>query len=99
MLYVGRERRIVPRRLRVALEIRDQHCAFPGCTIDVSRCDAHHVEHWEHGGRTDLDNLLLLCQAHHHLVHEGGWQLTATGTDPGRNGYWQFTPPPRRPRP
>jgi cell pole-organizing protein PopZ len=99
VLYVGREHRIVPRRLRVALETRDQHCAFPDCTIDVSRCDAHHVQHWEHGGHTDLDNLVLLCTTHHHHVHEGGWQLTPTHTDPGRHNYWAFTPPPRPIRP
>jgi hypothetical protein len=36
----------------------------------------HHVHPWEHGGRTDLDNLLPLCSKHHHLVHDGGWTLT-----------------------
>jgi hypothetical protein len=35
-------------------------------------CDAHHIEHWAEGGRTKLDNLLLLCRFHHRLVHEGG---------------------------
>jgi hypothetical protein len=29
------------------------------------------------GGRTDLSNLVLLCAAHHHLVHEGRWTITA----------------------
>ena len=29
----------------------------------------------EHGGLTDLVNLLPLCHKHHHLVHEGAWQL------------------------
>ncbi|MGH9101378.1 MAG: HNH endonuclease signature motif containing protein, partial [Acidimicrobiales bacterium] len=27
------------------------------------------------GGPTDIDNLAMLCSAHHHLVHEGGWSL------------------------
>ncbi len=37
----------------------------------------HHVVPWEHGGPTDLDNLLPLCEReHHHLVHEGHWTLT-----------------------
>jgi hypothetical protein len=40
--------------------------------------------HWVDGGPTDLDNLVLLCRAHHRAVHEGGWQLTAnpTGASP-----------------
>jgi len=35
--------------------------------------------HWTHGGETDLSNLVLLCHRHHWKVHEGGWQLVATG--------------------
>jgi hypothetical protein len=34
---------------------------------------AHHLVHWADGGPTDLDNLVLLCHAHHTLLHEGGW--------------------------
>jgi len=30
---------------------------------------------WEHGGRTDLDNLVLVCTFHHKLVHEHGWTI------------------------
>ena len=33
---------------------------------------------WIDGGRTDLDNLVLLCRYHHVLCHEGGWTLTRT---------------------
>ncbi len=98
-LYVGRDFRVVPPRLRRALEHRDQHCAFPGCHVNVRRCRAHHVQHWEHGGLTDLDNCVLLCEAHHRAVHEGGWIVTSAGTDPRLSGYWQFTPPPDRRRP
>ena len=97
VLYVGREKRIVPRELRVALEIRDKHCTFPGCTIDASRCDAHHVIHWQHNGPTDISNTLLLCQGHHHLVHEGGWAISANpDIDDGNTTRWNFTPPRRR---
>lgn len=96
VLYVGRTHRVVTPRQRRALEVRDQHCAFPGCRVSPSRTEAHHVIPWEDGGLTDLDNLVLLCKAHHHAVHEGGWWLTATGDDPGRAGYWRFHPPRRR---
>jgi hypothetical protein len=30
---------------------------------------------WERGGRTDLDNLILVCSFHHRLVHEHGWTV------------------------
>jgi hypothetical protein len=39
-------------------------------------CNVHHVIEWvQHRGPTDLDNLVPLCSKHHHLVHDGGWQL------------------------
>ena len=28
-----------------------------------------------------LDNLLLLCDKHHHMVHEQQWRLTGTALD------------------
>ena len=28
------------------------------------------------GGGTDLENLVLLCHAHHRVVYEGGWSTT-----------------------
>jgi hypothetical protein len=98
-LYVGRDYRVVPPRVRRALEHRDQHCAFPGCHVNVRRCRAHHVQHWEKGGLTDLDNLVLVCERHHRSVHEGGWTVRAVGCDPRLPGYWQFDPPPDRHRP
>jgi hypothetical protein len=97
VLYVGRARRTVTPRQRRALERRDQHCAFPDCRVDTSRTDAHHVIPWELGGRTDIDNLVLLCNRHHHYVHEGGWTITATVLPPTATGYWAFAPP--RPQP
>ena len=72
----GRRYRTVPPRLRRALDLRDRHCAFPGCRIAVGWCEAHHILEWEHGGATNLDNLTLLCAKHHHAVHEGGWTIT-----------------------
>jgi hypothetical protein len=97
VLYVGRTQRTVPARLRRALERRDRHCAFTGCRVSVHRCHAHHVREWEHSGPTDIDNTVLLCTAHHHLVHEGRWSITpAPGVTPTQHGYWAFAPPPPR---
>jgi hypothetical protein len=98
VLYLGRTQRTVTARLRRALEVRDRHCAFPGCHVDVSRTQAHHVLPWEDGGATDISNLVLLCVKHHHAVHEGGWTITPTdGVDPHTTGCWTFTPPRTRP--
>jgi hypothetical protein len=40
--------------------------------------DGHHIKHWADGGETSLDNLVLLCRHHHHLVHEGGFVCEKT---------------------
>jgi hypothetical protein len=75
--------------LRAALVVRDGGCRFPGCRAPVDRCDNHHLVFRVHGGRTVLDNLALLCDAHHHAVHDSGWATTlhADGTlDFTRNG-------------
>ena len=73
---VGRERRTATRDQRRALRAMYTTCGHPGCEVRFDACQIHHVTPWEHGGSTDLANLLPLCSRHHHLVHEGGWQLT-----------------------
>jgi hypothetical protein len=44
--------------------------------VAFSQCRIHHVEWWTRGGTTVIANLLPLCERHHHLVHEGRWNLT-----------------------
>jgi hypothetical protein len=73
------------------LRHRDRECVFPACG---SRrfVEAHHVVWWRLGGRTDLDNLALICSFHHKLVHEHGWSLRR-----GRGGTLRwFRPDGRR---
>jgi hypothetical protein len=73
-LSVGRKTRTIPPSLRRALRVRDRGCRFPGCERQRF-LDAHHVQHWAHGGETAIENLLLLCGRHHRLVHEGGYTV------------------------
>jgi hypothetical protein len=56
------------------LRYRDSECRFPGCGARRFT-QAHHIVWWERGGRTDLDNLVLVCSFHHRLVHEYGWAV------------------------
>jgi hypothetical protein len=101
-LDVGRKTRSIPPALRRALAARDGGCRFPGCTSHRF-VDAHHIEHWADGGRTNLDNLVLLCRHHHRLLHEGGYtvssregRLTFRRPD-GRRIHPCPQPPGRRP--
>jgi hypothetical protein len=72
---IGRRGRTVPGGLARLLRYRDGGCRFPGC--ERRRwVHAHHIVHWGDGGGTDLDNLVLLCSAHHRLIHEGGWRIS-----------------------
>jgi Domain of unknown function (DUF222)/HNH endonuclease len=82
VIDVGRSKRVVSGPARRALNARDGSCRWPGCDRPASWSAAHHVVHWIHGGRSDLDNLILLCHRHHWLVHEGKWQLVRS--DDGR---------------
>ncbi len=72
----GRSTRQINRRLRRALEHRHPTCAVPGCGA-TRGLHAHHIWHWEDGGPTELDNLVLVCPYHHRLHHRG--IITITG--------------------
>src|SRR6266576_4830780 len=83
--------RTLPASTRRALEARDRHCVFPGCTRPLTWCDGHHLVWWTRGGETALPNLALLCRPHHRMVHEEGWILERT-----KEGHWKAKPPLHR---
>lgn len=68
-LDVGRSRRLASAAQRLALAAVHATCAIEGCTVPFDRCEIHHVIPWEHGGATDLANLVPLCSHDHHEVH------------------------------
>jgi hypothetical protein len=86
-LNIGRRTRTIPPAIRRALALRDHGCCFPGCT-HTRFLHGHHIQHWLHGGETSVDNLVLLCTAHHHMVHEDGWSVARTA-----EGELRFTSP------
>ena len=74
-MYEGRARRDPTPTQRRELWRRDRHCRFPGCTNAIF-VNPHHLRWWKRDrGKTDLDNLALLCEHHHHLVHSRAWRL------------------------
>jgi hypothetical protein len=77
-LRLGRITREPPAWMVRQLRYRDHECRFPGCGARRFT-QAHHVVWWEHGGRTDLGNLVLVCTFHHRLVHEYGWAIRREG--------------------
>ena len=97
-LDLGREARLYSAKQRVALAIRDGGCRVPGCDRPASYCEAHHIDPFAQGGRTDIARGILLCRFHHMNLHHHGWRITRQGRDdfvlhvPGR------TPVALRPR-
>ncbi len=102
VLDYGRSYHSVPPRLWKAVAIRDRGCRFPGCNRKKAWTDAHHITWWRRHGETKLDNLLLLCQRHHHMVHKHDWHINLDA-DTGRatftlpNGRILISEPPGQP--
>ncbi len=76
ILDLGTSRSLFERHQRLALATRDRSCVFPGCERPPAWTEAHHRIPWSEGGATDIDNGCLLCSFHHHLIHQGEWDLT-----------------------
>jgi hypothetical protein len=70
VLDLGRGARLFTKPQRKAPRLRDRRCRAEGCTVPAGWCDSHHWNPWTTGGRTDLDNGLLLCNWHHHRAHD-----------------------------
>ncbi|HEX8095133.1 HNH endonuclease signature motif containing protein [Jatrophihabitans sp.] len=87
ILNYGTTRRTATDKQTLALIVRDQGCAFPGCADPPEWTEKHHIKAWRHGGATDLDNLCLLCDFHHDRIDTGGWTITML------DGVPWFVPP------
>jgi hypothetical protein len=77
ILDVGRATPVWNRAIRRAITTRSPHCQWPGCSTPAPWCDAHHFQHWEHGGETSLANGVHLCRRHHVFLHQHrDWAFT-----------------------
>jgi hypothetical protein len=88
ILDYGTSVRTVPAHLWRAVAARDQGCRKDGCHRPVNWCEAHHVHPVEHGGPTDITNLVLLCSRDHHRLHKPG---SSAKLDP--DGTFHITAP------
>jgi hypothetical protein len=85
---LGRSKRFITPGQRCRLVMRDRGCAFPGCNKHAKHTEGHHIVFWADGGRTNYENLTLLCGRHHRLIHCGGWEVRMGG-----DGRPDFIPP------
>ncbi len=70
---------------RRALIARDGACI--GCGEPSGECEAHHIIPWKCGGKTRIDNLVLVCWSCHDRIHDHNWRVTV------RDGRFRLTPP------
>ncbi len=88
-LWLGRAQRDASAGQRIALAARDGGCV--NCAAPAEGGEPHHIEWFSRGGPTDIDNLCLLCERCHHLIHDDGWQLHH------HDGGLRLRPPSRSP--
>lgn len=93
-LNMGRSKRLFTRHQRIAIANRDGGCTFPGCDRPPNWCEIHHANSpWAHGGKTNLHDGVLVCNLHHHVIHEqsihdDGWAIRFTA-----DGHPEYIPP------
>ncbi len=75
-LDVGRKKRFHDSAQRTAMGIRDGECRAAGCDIPAAWTEAHHLRPWSAGGRTSVDDGVLLCGFHHHRAHDRRYDMT-----------------------
>ncbi|MFI5625568.1 DUF222 domain-containing protein [Nocardioides sp. NPDC051685] len=69
VLDAGRASRLFQPIQRKALRLQQKCCQAEGCDVPPEWCDAHHLDPWAAGGKTNLKDGALLCLHHHRLAH------------------------------
>ncbi|HLS33665.1 MAG TPA: HNH endonuclease signature motif containing protein, partial [Brevibacterium sp.] len=72
-LDVRSQGRFATRTQMAVLAARDQGCTFPDCDAPAEWCEAHHILAYAQGGKTEIDNLTLVCPFHHRWFERSGW--------------------------
>ncbi|MER6941947.1 DUF222 domain-containing protein [Nocardioides sp. NPDC127514] len=73
VLDAGRGSRFFQPIQRKAMRLQHKCCQAEGCDMPPEWCDAHHLEPWAAGGKTDLKDGALLCPHHHRLAHNAAY--------------------------
>ena len=78
ILDVGRQHRLATPAIRRAVWARSRGVC-EGCRqTRLTWCQIHHINPWETGGATSLQNSMLVCNHCHRLIHEGKHRVERT---------------------
>jgi hypothetical protein len=89
ILGLGSKERCFTPLQRKAITARDGGCIIPGCDSPAHWAEIHHVIPWRHGGKTHVDNGVLLCWYHHRTIDTSGWNIRMVdGTPQVRAPHW-----------
>lgn len=91
-LWMDRGKRTATLEQRLALLVTELVCSQPGCDCPLDECQIHHLIAWILSGRTDIENLTLLCWRHHknnndHRDGSGNMGHAERDPDSGRVGH------------
>ncbi|NEN77765.1 HNH endonuclease signature motif containing protein [Nocardioides zeae] len=80
VLDLGRTTRFHTRAMRLAMALRDGGCVAEGCNRPPHQTHAHHLTAWSQGGHTNTRDGCLLCDQHHHQIHDPLYLVERLGT-------------------
>lgn len=75
VLHEYRSKRLFTTAQRKAILARDKGCQAPGCIVQATYAQCHHIKEWSQNGETNENNSITLCPAHHPDVHDGKWTI------------------------
>ena len=91
--------RVLPAKLRTAVEERDRVCQVPTCDMSVG-LEIDHIVPFAEGGPTTFENLVRLCKRHHLQKTHDGYRLLERRPGEGVGGgelnseqRWEWRPP------
>ena len=95
----------IPAGIRNAVILRDRKCRWAGgCDQPAAACEVHHTKHKANGGKTTVNDCILLCTFHHQVaIHHWGWTLvlnpdgTTTAWNQDKTKVLHSHGPPARP--
>jgi hypothetical protein len=83
VLWLGKKPRYFSSSQKKAVVLRDgATCSAGSCKKPARQCDVHHVEFYSDGGPTDVDNAILFCSEHHHMIHKSPFTIKMLGGRP-----------------